>query len=211
MKTFAALLLFLVFSGFAGTAVAGSGCEGTLPAAASRAIDTKRPDMALFSAAVRYYSNIERCKRGLAPLAADPQLLSAALGQSLFMARTDTMTHTSTQRGMRTLQERMRTARVSMRTAAENIAQNFVFAIGGRSISTVTHGACGFTYADTGQPVPAHSYASLAQEQVAGWMASPAHRKNLMNRRFNRMEAALAYTPDEATCGRIYMAQNFAG
>jgi len=211
MKIFFALLTALTLSVISIPAKAAAGCEGTLPAGAERAIDTARPDIVLFSAAVRYYANIERCSRGLPPFGPDPQLRSAALGHSLFMARANTMTHVSNISGRRTLQERMRASQVSMRTAGENVAQNFVFAIGGRSISTARRGTCGFTYADTGQPVPAHSYASLAQEQVARWMASPGHRKNLLNGRFNRVETALAYAPDKATCGRIYMTQNFAG
>ena len=203
------LALGLALAGIASGANAACS-PGALPAEANRVINTGRPDTALFDAAVRYYANVQRCKNGRAPFAADPNLLDAAVAHSKYMAKANNMTHESTQRGMRTLGDRMHKFQVAMRTAGENIAQNFVYALTGRPISAKTRGRCKFTYAN-GQPVPAHSYASLAQEQVANWMASPKHHKNLMNKRFNRIATGLAYAPDNQTCGRIYMAQDFAG
>lgn len=209
MNKISAILLAIALSLFASTASAACS-PGSLPANANRAINTSRPDVALFDAAVRYYANVQRCRSGRAPFTPDSNLLNAAAAHSQFMARSNNMTHESNVRGMRTLSDRMHTSQVTMRTAGENIAQNFVFALAGRSISAKTRGRCKFTYAN-GQPVPAHSYSSLAQEQVANWMASPKHKKNLMNRRFTRIATALAYTPDGQTCGRIYMTQDFAG
>jgi len=188
---------------------AAAGCEGAMPSNANQAINPNNPNGALFSAAVRYYSNIERCRRGLQPLAADPNLLRAAMAHSVNMARSNTMSHTSNVRGQRSLRDRMGAFSVSKRVAAENIAQNFLFAFGNRRF--VPRGGCQFTYADSGAAVPQFSYSSLAQSQVAGWMASSGHRQNLLNRRVTRMEAGLGYAPDNVSCGRLYLTQNFAG
>ncbi len=188
-----------------------AGCAGSLPANHRKAVGSNRVDYATFSATVRYYVNVERCRRSLSPLVADPNLLKAAIAHSQFMAKANNMTHTSSVRGQRTLRDRMHTFSVNQRVAAENIAQNFVFSLVGRSISISMRGPCQFTYADNGQPVPQHSYASLAQHQVANWMASSKHHANLMNRRFTRMETAYGFAPDQATCGRVYLAQDFAG
>jgi len=204
------ILVFAVFVAISAT-TANAGCAGSLPSKANRAISTNNPDYATFSAAVRYYANVERCKRGLSAFTSDPALLNAAIGHSQFMARANNMTHTSNVRGQRTLRDRMRANNVAMRTAGENIAQNFLFALAGRSISLATRGACKFTYADTRQAVPAHSYASLAREQMVNWMASSKHHANLMNRKFTRMETGYGFAPDNATCGRIYLTQDFAG
>lgn len=209
MRRFIFAVLITVSSVIGSMALAG--CEGSLPGGVNQAINPNNPNSALFSAAVRYYTNIERCRRGLTPLAADGNLLSAAVAHSVNMARANNMSHTLNVRGQRSMSDRMRSFSVSYRTAAENIAQNFLFAIVGRPISTSRNGQCGFVYADNGQPVPQHSYNSLAATQVAGWMASSKHRDNIMNRRVTRMEAGIGYAPDGQTCGRIYVSQNFAG
>lgn len=209
MRHFVGLLVFITLNLTANAAFAA--CEGNLPASHNQAVSTKNPDLDTFSASVRYFTNIERCRRGLTPVQSDPTLFQAALGHSDYMARTRNLSHTSNVSGARTMSDRMRKAGVRNRTAAENIGQNFLFAIVGRSISTTTRGACKFTYADTGQPVPQHSYSSLAQAFVASWMASSGHKTNLLNKRFDRMEAAFGFASDAATCGQIYASQNFAG
>ena len=186
-------------------------CEGRLPAGHQTTINPSNPNLKVFSASVRYFTNVERCKRRLPPFKPDTGLLNAATVHSDFMADARSLSHKSNVRGYRNLKERMRSSRVSMRTAGENIGQNFIYALGGRNISLATRGKCKFTYSDTGGAVPAHSYSSLAKELVASWVASPSHLSNLTNRKFTRMEASFGVTPDESTCGWIYASQNFAG
>ena len=203
-------LLFTIALLFSATA-AFAACEGRLPSGAQRAINPNSPNLGTFSATVRYYANIERCKRGLTPFAADAGLLNAATVHSEYMADAQSLSHKSNVRGYRNLKERMRSSNVSMRTAGENIGQNFLYVLGGKNISLASRGRCKFTYSDTGADVPQHSYASLASELVRSWMASSQHRKNLTNRRFDRMEASFGFRADDFTCGYIYASQNFAG
>ena len=203
-------LLFTIGLLFSAT-TAFAACEGRLPSGAQRAINPNNPNLATFSATVRYYANIERCKLRLTPFTADAGLLNAATVHSTYMAGAQNLTHKSNVRGYRNLKERMRSSNVSMRTAGENIGQNFLYVLGGKSISLASRGRCKFTYSDTGAAVPQHSYASLASELVRSWMASSQHRKNLTNRRFDRMEASFGFRADDSTCGYIYASQNFAG
>ena len=186
-------------------------CEGRLPSGAQRAINPNSPNLETFSASVRYYANVERCKNKLPPFVADTGLMNAATVHSTYMANAQSLSHKSNVRGYRNLKERMRSSNVSMRAAGENIGQNFLFVLGGKSISLASRGQCKFTYSDTGAAVPQHSYASLAAEMVRSWMASSQHRKNMMNRRFDRMEASFGFRADASTCGYIYASQNFAG
>ncbi len=196
---------------FIATPAAAVDCnQGALPAAWTQAIDVSNPNFQTFSNAVRYYSNWERCRYGLPPLKGDRSLLLATMTHSANMARANNMSHTLNVRGQATLRDRMRSANVSMRRASENIAQNYVYVLGGRERRLATNGQCGFTYTN-GQKIPRHSYASLAYELVNLWMASPGHRQNLLDRKVNRMEAAYGYTPEQSSCGFIYVAQNFAG
>ena len=69
---------------------------------------------------------------------------------------------------------------LEFRKAAENIAMDKVYRLLGRPIS-MAHQGCSFTYGDTNEPVPIHTYASLAQEVVARWLASPKHRASLLS------------------------------
>ena len=203
-------ILFTIALMFSATA-AFAACEGRLPSGAQRAINPNDPNLSTFSATVRYYANIERCKRGLTPFDVDAGLLNAATVHSNYMASAQSLSHKSNVRGYRNLKERMRSSNVSMRTAGENIGQNFLYVLGGKSISLASRGRCQFTYSDTGAAVPQHSYASLASEMVRSWMASSRHRENLTNRRFDRMEASFGFRADDSTCGYIYASQNFAG
>ncbi|OUS06849.1 hypothetical protein A9Q96_08790 [Rhodobacterales bacterium 52_120_T64] len=203
-------LLFTIALLFSASA-AFAACEGRLPSSAQRAINPNSPNLETFSASVRYYANIQRCKLRLTPFTADAGLLNAATVHSTYMASAQNLTHNSNVRGYRNLKERMRSSNVSMRTAGENIGQNFLYVLGGKRISLASRGRCQFTYSDTGAVVPQHSYASLASELVLSWMASPDHRHNLTNRRFTRMEASFGFRADKSTCGYIYASQNFAG
>lgn len=205
MKKLYYSLLVIITCLFSSAAIAG--CEGSLPAGANRAINSSNIDQATFSAAVRYYTNVYRCRQGLPPVTGDRNLLSAAVAQGSYMARANNMSHNVGG----AISSRFRSSGVSYRTAAENIAQNFLFAIVGRNISTARGGRCQFFYADNGQPVPQHSYNSLAAAQVASWMASSGHRVNILSSKVNRMEAGIGFAPDNATCGRLYISQNFAG
>lgn len=206
----ALLSLIFSFALLSGTA-AYAACEGNLPRGHQDYINPKSPDLAAFSASVRYFANIERCRVGLPALDADPGLLNAATVHSAYMAGARNLSHKSNVRGYRSLKERMRTSNVSMRAAGENIGQNFLYALGGKTISLASRGPCQFTYADSGAKVPHHTYSSLAREMVTSWIASPNHYSNLVNRKFSRMEASFGFAADESTCGWIYASQNFAG
>ena len=81
----------------------------------------------------------------------------------------------------RDLSQRMHRQSLEFRKAAENIAMDKVYRLLGRPIS-MAHQGCSFTYGDTKEPVPVHTYASLAQEVVARWLASPKHRASLLSR-----------------------------
>lgn len=209
MKLTFKIATFLTLILAANTAYAS--CEGRLPSNHQRVINPNRPDMQAFSASVRYYSNVARCRKGLSPLQADAALLDAAQGHSDYMADARVLSHTSNIRGERQLMDRVRKAGVSTNIAAENIAQNYLYDLVGRNISIASAGPCKFTDADTRQQIPAHSYGSLANILVNQWLGSSKHYKNLMSKRVGRMEAAFGVAADSATCGYVYITQDFAG
>jgi uncharacterized protein YkwD len=112
-------------------------------------------------------------------------------------------------RGQADLSQRMHRQSLDFRNAAENIAMDKVYRLLGRPISMASQG-CRFTYDDTKQPVPIHTYASLAKQVVARWLASPGHRASLLSPAYRRLGAGLGVDPSGPACGDLYLVQDFA-
>ncbi|MEX0969738.1 MAG: CAP domain-containing protein [Paracoccaceae bacterium] len=207
-KLFGFLAALLLSVGVAQTAFAQS-CAGARPSGnINRAIDSRPIDQVLFAQLVLYYTNVERCQRGMRAVQLSNGTQRAATFLAEGMAQTRTYSHTLNLPGMRTLSDRLHFAGESFRRGGENIALNFYFVLNGRSF---TGGACNYRYQGSGQPVPKHSYDSLASELMAGWMASAGHRSNILGRQFNRMGAAIGLDPRGQLCGQIYASQLFTG
>lgn len=186
-----------------------STCGTGLPGNANSRINPGRPSQEIFSATVVHYMNLERCRRGLTPFALDPRLLSAAATHSRNMAADESFSHKSRHAGQQTMAQRLKNAGVRAATAGENIAMDKLFALIGRPISTKSSGNCQFFYVG-GDPVPMHSYNSLAKQVVARFMASSKHRTNILNPRFLRGATGIGIDQGSATCGDIYITQDFA-
>jgi uncharacterized protein YkwD len=167
------------------------------------------PNQALFSEAVLIYSNAVRSQHGRAPLRLDPGLERAAAEHAMNMARLRTHSHELPVRGQRKLGQRIKRQSLTYRQAAENIAMDKVYRLLGRPISMSSRG-CDFRYGDTMQPVPIHTYASLAEQVVSRWLASPKHRASLLSPTYRRLGAGVGVDPAGAACGDLYLVQDFA-
>jgi uncharacterized protein YkwD len=195
----------LSFSPLAHAASCGAGLSGQF----SQQVNAARPSQDLFNAAMLHYLNLERCRHGLSPLADNGRLQSAAEKHSRNMAADHHFSHQSNRAGQQTLSMRLKAAGLRPRMAGENIAMDKLYAIIGRPISVKMSGACQFTYA-TGEPVPAHSYKSLAQQVVARLMQSSGHRANILNPRFTSVGSGISVDRGGAACGDVYVTQDFA-
>jgi uncharacterized protein YkwD len=125
------------------------------------------------------------------------------------MARLRTHSHELKVRGQANLSQRIRRQSLDFRQAAENIAMDKLYRLLGRPISLKSQG-CRFTYDDTKQPVPIHTYASLAEQVVARWLASPKHRESLLSTAYRRLGAGIGVDPAGPACGDLYLVQDFA-
>lgn len=175
----------------------------------SRMVSAESLDQNLFNTAVFYYVNIERCNRGLSPLRSDNKLIRATSQHSRHMASNAYVSHKSQQSGYRNLQDRLSKARVNYRVAGENVIKSFVFAFNRQAVGG-DRANCQFSYASNGNPVPRHTYDTLAKGMVALWMSSSTHRKNILHRDFRRAGATFGVDVDPNYCGTVYAAQNFA-
>jgi len=203
-------LAILIFFAALPMANAQAACPPPLHGAAyDRQIAQGAIDQGLFNRAVLYYTNKIRCRHGLTPFSSTPDVIGAAQTQASNMTRTRTYGHDLNIRGARNLRERMRAQTRNFRAAGENIAKTFVYVLNGRPYIPAQN--CAFRYLDTRQPVPMHTYRSLAQELVNSWEASRGHLANILNRRYNRMGAAFGIDRHGQLCGEIYASQVFAG
>jgi len=180
-----------------------------VPARLNAPIAVTGPDQALFNEAVLVYSNAVRRQHGRPPLELDPGLSRAAAQHAVNMARLRTHSHELPVRGQRVLSQRIKRQSLSYRQAAENIAKDKLYRLLGRPISISSRG-CAFLYGDTMQPVPIHTYASLAEQVVSRWLASPKHRASLLSPTYRRLGAGVGVDPEGPACGDLYLVQDFA-
>lgn len=180
-----------------------------VPERLQQPIPLERPDQRLFNEAVLIFSNQARRQHGRAPLRADAGLTRAAGDHAMNMARLRTHSHVLPVRGQRDLTQRMHRQSLEFRKAAENIAMDKVYRLLGRPIAMSSRG-CSFVYGDTGEPVPRHTYASLARAVVARWLASPKHRASLLSAGYVRLGAGIGVDPGGPNCGDFYLVQDFA-
>ena len=124
---------------------------------------------ATFTDQIRVAVNVERTRRGLAPLTAQPCLYEVAGEWALHMTATNRMFH---------------------RSDAD---------LGAR----LARCAAGATYGGGGENV-AMGYPD-GNAAMAGWMASPGHRANILSSAYTHIGIGVARAAD----GRFYFAQNF--
>lgn len=185
--------------------------RGVSKAAAQTMVPASRIDQSMLEDAIRNEVNYHRCRAGLRPVGdAGTSLAREARKHSLWMAKTQQLTHRSTVPGAATLRQRVRNAGLRVRTGSENIGMVHRYQIDNRNFRILNASTCQFaTY--EGQRLPAHSYASLARHIVALWMESPGHRANILDRDVSKMSAAVAFDPNAQYCGRFWLTQNFIG
>lgn len=170
-----------------------------------------RIDQSLLDDAIRVEVNYHRCRAGLSTVGdAGNGMNREARKHSQWMAKTQQLTHRSTVPGAATLKQRVKKAGVKFKTGSENIGMVHRYQIDNRRFKILSASSCQFaTY--QGQSLPAHSYASLARHAVDLWMASPGHRKNILDSRVRKVSTAVAFDPNAQYCGRFWLTQNFIG
>lgn len=200
------LSLVFVFSATLGSAACNAALTGSQY---DRQVNAGRIDQALMNNAILHYTNQIRCRRGLRAFTTSQDVFGAASIHAKNMASTRTYAHELNIRRQRNLRERLQTQNASFRRAAENIAKTFVYSLNGRGY--IASGSCTFRYTANNQPIPIHTYRTLAQELVESWDNSPGHRENIRSRRFTRMGAGVGIDKNTPLCGELYAAQVFTG
>ncbi|MEM9762543.1 MAG: CAP domain-containing protein [Pseudomonadota bacterium] len=168
-------------------------------------------DPGLIAEAVLAEVNAERCAAGLNPLTTDPTLNRAAATHTADMISHGFFAHHSPVSGRRTPHDRIIEAGGRFQLTAENLGQGWYMDYEARRpFFTDDETACRFRYTD-GTAIQRHSYASLAEDLVAAWMASPGHRENILRPSISFHGLSVAPTGESTLCGKLYATQLFAG
>ena len=202
----------VALSVLASTAQVAEACSRSVSAKAAKTlVPASGINQALLDRAIRAEVNYHRCRAGLGGVnEAGKGLTQQAEKHSVWMAKTQKLSHTSNVRGSATLSQRIKRSGVKFRTGSENIGMVHRYQIGNKRFRIIDESACSFATSD-GQKVPAHSYATLARHAVTLWMNSPGHRKNILDKRATAMSNAVAFEPKAQYCGRFWLTQNFIG
>jgi uncharacterized protein YkwD len=179
--------------------------------ASQTVVPAGRINQNLLDKAIRVEVNYHRCRAGMRNLGnAGNALARQALKHSIWMAKSQQLTHRSTVPGAATLKQRVRASGVTYRIGSENIGMVHRYRIDNRRFKILSSASCKFATKE-GRVLPPHSYASLARHIVNLWMESPNHRKNILDRGVTRVSTAVAYDPKARFCGRFWLTQNFVG
>lgn len=188
---------------------AAASCKGTLGAEYDQTIDPARPNPALAAEAVQFFTNKQRCSRGLKPLGIAAAAVRASEGHARTMARHGTFDHTSPDG--ETFPRRLGRVGARFRIAAENLARTPFFSVGSQPYVVRNAARCQFATVDTGRAIPQHSYRMLGARLVDMWMASSKHRDNLLSTRFQAMGAGIAVSQRKDRCGHVSASSTFLG
>lgn len=167
-------------------------------------------DQKVFDRAILAEVNYHRCRAGLSALKTQPALARVAQTHAKWMARTQTVSHHSTIGGQATVKARIVATGIKIRAGSENIGMVHRYQIDNTSFLIKNGQACAFT-THAGQPIPAHTYGSLARTMVTLWMASSGHRRNILDPKVTMVATAAGFSPGTPYCGQFFVSQDFAG
>lgn len=209
-KTGVALAAFLFMSLLA-PSEAAQGCSRPVSSiAASLELPAGPVDQNLFSDAVLAEVNYHRCIGGQQPIDAHMGLNNVAENHASWMATVGQLSHASTIEGEATVAARVKMAVISPAVGSENIGFVHRYRVDEGETFFAGTDPCTFTTRD-GIRIRSHSYQSMAERIVDLWMASPDHRKNVLDHRFSMTGSAASYDGNAPHCGVFYLAQSFAG
>ncbi|NJM16170.1 MAG: CAP domain-containing protein [Bacteroidales bacterium] len=141
-------------------------------------------DCALANAAVFFVTNEVRAKKKFSKLYFAKPLEVAAWNHSKSMFEEGFFSHYNEKDSTHhSPNERGALAGIANPYLAENIAESFAIDYKANTSVYVLKGRQGqFSYEENGEPIEPHTYLSLAEALVDGWMQSPPHKKNLLSK-----------------------------
>lgn len=178
-----------------------------------RPIHTNTYNPRLVESAIFIATNATRKTHGLCLLASHDQLRESAIKTSREQADNQALSHTSINPGRRHLNDRIKLEGVDLVNTiiAENLGVDYILQIAERYfyIDTSTEAPIPID-AETHRPINSYTYRQFGEAMVNHWMASPAHRKNILCQHFEWMGVGAAIGQYQGYPA-IYVTQHFSG
>lgn len=179
--------------------------------AAKQNIDFKNIDYDLLAAAVFHETNRRRAQHDLPALTYNSKVRTAARFQAEGIRRLEKIGHLHPDENKKHLEDRLKVAGLSGKMRAENVALVFgvIYEPGTPYYTRKNDGEEIYSIQPDGPPIQPHSYQSFAVNLLDAWMASPGHRKNILNAQVT--ELGCESLPAKSNDGpqRFYCAQVF--
>jgi uncharacterized protein YkwD len=169
-------------------------------------IDYKRINRVVF-----YLTNEIRVKYKLQPLSYAPQLEKSAMMHAQDMITGKFFSHINeTDAKKRTPNDRAKLCNVSNPFLAENLIEGYVLQYKSHEI-VYLRGSGQFSKTPEGALIKANTYLSFGETQIAGWMNSKEHRKNILSKEALQLGCGSAYFVNHEfnNMPSFYVVQNF--
>jgi uncharacterized protein YkwD len=181
---------------------------------AQQTIDFENIHYPLLSAAIFYATNRMRLNHGRPPFMHAQSLEEAASMHARDMVRLNFFSHHNPHDPeKRTFSQRLAMFGVEEGYRAENISEMFGIRYEqGASLIPPDRTNGVFRDYGTGEPIPNHTYLSLARAILEGWMKSSGHRVNILNRNLIYLGCGAYHYRNESFYGmdQFKAVQNFA-
>jgi uncharacterized protein YkwD len=165
---------------------------------ANRVLDFEEIDYPLLRAAIFFEINGVRAAYGKSPLLHSKALENVAISHARDMVERGFFSHVNPYDSeRRTSSQRMDAFGATGKFRAENIALAFGIRYKeGSPVIPPPHGEEPFRDLRTGKVIRHHTYNSFAEAVVEGWMHSPGHKANILDKRLKFLGAGACHFED---------------
>jgi uncharacterized protein YkwD len=147
----------------------------------SEMLDLEHPDLARLQAVLFFLTNEVRVKYKLAPLSYSRALEEAAHMHAEDMVKQNFFSHMNTKTAAKySPNDRAKLNKISNPFLAENIIEGYGLQYTSKK-TVYLRGKGNFSYKPDGALLKPHTYLSLGETLITGWMNSKDHRKNILS------------------------------
>lgn len=170
-------------------------------------------NVVLLENTLTYRTNLIRQNYHISMFISDNKLRTTARSHSKEMVRLKYLSHQSPNAKNRNLMDRLKNAGLFLGNTyiGENIGVDYFLGIAGVPFyKKKSKGKIQYINSKTGKPIRYHTYLEFAQRMLENWMKSPGHRKNILNKDFERIGIGIAAGTYKGFPA-IYVTQHFIG
>lgn len=166
----------------------------------NKTIDRDHVDYTLLNAALFHATNEQRAKNKMKLFVYSAALERAATGHSQQMLARDFFDHTNTRdRKNRTFDKRIHNEEPNFMSVGENISKQLLLKIKNNEEYYIRKNGEHYYYSRDSKDkdiIAGETYLSFAQKTLKGWMNSPGHRRNILDKDYTHCGCGTATPPN---------------